>query len=111
MSRLGVVRFLADRLADRVEMLLIMRHGLERLARFNGREIRAIFGERISAITDKIIDQRQKAAGDALDALRRQYPEYATALEAMLVRQSAMRQELARYLKSVSGRAYQSRGL
>ena len=95
--RLGVVRFLADRLADRVEMLLIMRHGLERLARFNGREIRGIFGERISTIIDKIIAQRRKAAGDALDALQRQYPEYATALEAMLVRQSAMRQELARY--------------
>jgi CPA1 family monovalent cation:H+ antiporter len=96
-SRFGIVRFLADRLADRVEMLLIMRHGLERLARFNGREIHAIFGERISAITDKIIIQRRKAAGDALDALRRQYPEYTSALEAMLVRQSAMRQELARY--------------
>jgi monovalent cation:H+ antiporter, CPA1 family len=93
----GIVRLLADRLADRVEFLLIMRHCLERLAHFNDREINAIFGERISAIANKIISQRRQAAGDALDALRRQYPEYATALEAMLVRQSAMRQELARY--------------
>jgi CPA1 family monovalent cation:H+ antiporter len=93
----GIVRFLADRLADRVEFLLIMRHGLERLAHFNDREINAIFGERISSITSNIIGQRRQAAGDALDALRRQYPEYATALEGMLIRQSAMRQELARY--------------
>ena len=42
----GIVRFLADRLADRVEFLLIMRHCLERLTHFNDREITAIFGER-----------------------------------------------------------------
>src|SRR5262249_30161068 len=93
----GVVRFLADQLADRLEFLLIMRHSFERLVQFNNGEIKIIFDERISAITGKIIAQRQQAACDALDALRRQYPEYSTALEAMLVRQSAARQELARY--------------
>jgi monovalent cation:H+ antiporter, CPA1 family len=95
--RFGVVRLLADRLADRVEMLLIMRFGLERLARFNDRSIRTIFGDRISKITAKMINQRRQAAGSALDALQRQYPEYTTALEGMLIGQSAMRQELAHY--------------
>jgi CPA1 family monovalent cation:H+ antiporter len=99
----GVVHFLADQLADRVEFLLIMRHSFERLAQFNNGEIKGIFGERIGAITGKIIAQRQQAAFDALDALRRQYPEYSTALEAMLVRQSAARQELARYQNLFKG--------
>ena len=93
----GIVRFLSDRLAERVEMLLITRHVLEGLVRFNDRQIGAIFGERISAIAGKVIGQRRLAAGNALDALRRQYPEYTAALETMLVRQFAMRQEMARY--------------
>ena len=74
-----------------------MRDVLDRLVRFNDRQIRKIFGERISLITRKVIDQRRSAASSALDALRRQYPEYTTGLETLLVRQSAMRQELIRY--------------
>ena len=61
------------------------------------RQIHQIFGERVSTITRKIIDQRRSAAGGALDALRRQYPEYTTGLETLLVRRSAMREELIRY--------------
>ena len=36
-------------------------------------------------------------AGDAFDALRRQYPDYVAALEARFLRQSALRQEMGRY--------------
>jgi CPA1 family monovalent cation:H+ antiporter len=78
-------------------MLLILRDVLDRLVRFNDRQIQQIFGKRVSAITRKVIDQRRSAAGDALDALRRQYPEYTSGLETLLVRRSAMRQELIRY--------------
>jgi CPA1 family monovalent cation:H+ antiporter len=95
--RVGAIRLLSGRLAERVEMLLILRDVLARLVRFNDRQIHQIFGERVSAITRKTIDQRRSAAGGALDALRRQYPEYTTGLETLLVRRSAMRQELIRY--------------
>jgi CPA1 family monovalent cation:H+ antiporter len=95
--RFGAIRLLSDRLAERVEMLLILRDVLARLVRFNDRQIHQIFGERVSTVTRKIIDQRRSAAGGALDALRRQYPEYTTGLETLLVRRSAMRQELTRY--------------
>ena len=95
--RFGAVRLLSDRLAERVEMLLILRDVLDQLVRFNDQQIRKIFGERISAITHKIIGQRRMAAGSALDALRRQYPDYTSGLETLLVRRSAMRQELIRY--------------
>jgi len=92
-----IQRFLSDRLADRVELLLITRLLVDRLVKFNNERLGAFFGPRLIEITAEIIDQRRDDVGDALDALRRQYPDYLTALEARLLRQSALRQEVARY--------------
>jgi monovalent cation:H+ antiporter, CPA1 family len=96
-QHLGIVRFLADRLADRVELLLVTRLVVDRLAGFNSRRLGAMFGERITALTSDIIERRREDVGDALDALRRQYPDYVAALEIRFLRQSALRQELERY--------------
>jgi len=93
----GIVRFLADRLADRVELLLVMRLLVDRLRGFNSRRLVPMFGERITELTSEIIARRREAAGDALDALRRQYPDYVAALEIRFLRQSALRQETERY--------------
>jgi CPA1 family monovalent cation:H+ antiporter len=93
----GIQRVLADRLADRVELLLITRLLVDRLVKFNSERLGALFDTRLTEITAEIIDQRREEVGDALDALRRQYPDYLTALEVRLLRQSALRQELARY--------------
>jgi CPA1 family monovalent cation:H+ antiporter len=93
----GIVRFLADRLADRVELLLVMRLLVDRLLGFNTRRLIPMFGERITELTGEIIARRREAAGDALDALRRQYPDYVAALEIRFLRQSALRQETERY--------------
>ena len=93
----AIQRFLSDRLADRVELLLITRLLVDRLVKFNNERLGAFFGPRLTEITAEIIDQRREEVGDALDALRRQYPDYLTALEARLLRQSALRQEVARY--------------
>ena len=95
--RLGIVRLLADRLADRVERLLLMRFVIERLVAFNDREIALLVGPRIAAICRDIIDRRRRAITDALDALRRQYPGYVAELEVRFLRQSALRHELMRY--------------
>jgi monovalent cation:H+ antiporter, CPA1 family len=95
--RLGMVRPLADRLANRVEILLILRFAIERLRPFNGQQIQQIFGERIAAITGEILGRRRDAVTGALDALRRQFPGYAGELEARFLRQSTLRRELTRY--------------
>jgi CPA1 family monovalent cation:H+ antiporter len=95
--RLGIVRPLADSLADRVEILLIMRFVIERMIPFNNQQIRLLFGERIASVTGDILGQRREAVASALDALRRQYPDYATELEARFLRQSTLRQEMSRY--------------
>jgi Na+:H+ antiporter len=94
----GVQRFLADRLADRVELLLLGRLLLDRLVSFNDERLGSFFDERLTEITGGIIKQRRVKVGDALDALRRQYPDYAAALEIRFLRQSALRQEKGRYL-------------
>jgi CPA1 family monovalent cation:H+ antiporter len=93
----GIVRFLADRLADRVELLLVMRLLVDRLRSFNNRRLVPMFGERITELTSEMIARRREGAGDALDALRRQYPDYVAALEIRFLRQSALRQETERY--------------
>lgn len=43
----GTQRYLAERLADRVELLLMMRLLVDRLVRFNEERLAAVFGERL----------------------------------------------------------------
>ena len=70
---------------------------VDRLIDFNNERLRPIFGERISELTGEIIERRREDLGGALDALRRQYPDYVAALEVRFLRQSAVRQEIGRY--------------
>ena len=93
----GIVRFLADRLADRVELLLIMRLLVDRLRGFNSRRLVSMFGARIAELTSEIIERRRDGVADAFDSLRRQYPDYVEALEIRFLRQSALRREMERY--------------
>jgi CPA1 family monovalent cation:H+ antiporter len=95
--RFGIVRFLADRLGDRFEMLLVTRLLIQELRGAHAVRSRSIFGERVVELIDAILKVRLKRTTAALDALRRQYPQYAAALEARFLRQSAMRREMGRY--------------
>jgi CPA1 family monovalent cation:H+ antiporter len=95
--RFGIQRFLADRLADRVELLLTMRLLVERLVGFNNQRLSAVFDERLTEISGEILAQRRERTADALDALRRQYPDYVAALEMRFLRRSALRHEMGRY--------------
>ena len=94
---IGIQRFLADRLADRVELLLATRLLVDRLVSFNGERLGRVFGKRLTEITREIIEHRRNEVGDALDALRRQYPDYVSALEIRFLRQSALQHEMGRY--------------
>ena len=95
--RFRIVRFLADRLGDRFEMLLVTRLLIQELMGAHAVRSRSIFGGRVVELIDEILKLRLKRATAALDALRRQYPQYAAALEARFLRQSAMRREMGRY--------------
>src|SRR3984893_1342760 len=96
-GRVGIARLLGERLADRLEILLVTRFVVERVYRFNGQQIVTLFGERLAAITREIILRRRTMLSGALDALRRQYPDYVMELEARFLRQSVLRHELTRY--------------
>src|SRR5262245_1424548 len=74
--RLRIVRALAERLAERLEILLVMRIVLGRLVAFNKEQIGKLFGEHIALTARDILSKRQQAVEAALDLLRRQYPDY-----------------------------------
>jgi len=93
----GIVRLLANCLADRVEHLLLMHFVIERLLRFNDHHITLLFGKRIGSVCREIVERRRQAVAGAFDALRRQYPGYIAELEARFLRQSALRHEMTRY--------------
>ena len=95
--RFGISHFLADRLGDRYEILLATRLMIQDLAGGPAKRSRSIFAERIAALIDGILKARLDQTTSALDALRRQYPDYAAALEARFLRQSALRREMGRY--------------
>ncbi len=95
--RFGIVWPLADRLAERLEILLVTRFTIERLLRFNDQQIARLFGQPIASATRAIVAQRQQALEGALDALRRQYPDYLAELEVRFLRQSTLHREIARY--------------
>src|SRR5579864_3605268 len=93
----GTERLLAARLADRFEMLLTTRFAIERLLHFSDGRLRRMFGDRIADLLHQMLVLRLDGVATALDALRRQYPDYAATLETALLRQSALREEETRY--------------
>jgi CPA1 family monovalent cation:H+ antiporter len=95
--RFGVRRFLADRLGDRFETLLVTRLLIQDLARGGALRSRSIFGERVGKLIDAMLEARLERTKSALDAFRRQYQDYAAALEARFLRQAALRRERGRY--------------
>ena len=59
--RAGVVRFLADRLGDRFEMLLLTRLLIQELAGPHAARSRSIFGERVVELIDAILKRAPQA--------------------------------------------------
>jgi monovalent cation:H+ antiporter, CPA1 family len=88
---------LANRLADRFELLLVVRMVLEEMDRFRIRKMTRTLGHRVTELLGDILAQRTEATGKALEALRLQYPAYAEALQRRFLLRSALRLEEAEY--------------
>jgi monovalent cation:H+ antiporter, CPA1 family len=95
--RFGVRRFLAERLGERFETLLLTRLLIQELSGDAATQLRSFFSDRVAGLVDAILAARLEKTTSGLDALRRQYQDYAAALEARFLRQSALRQEMGRY--------------
>ena len=65
--------------------------------RGQGQAARSIFERGVSALIDRILEGRLSQTQSALGTLRRQYVDYAAALEARFLRQSGLRSEIGRY--------------
>ena len=79
-------------------MLLVTRLLIQELMAAHAVRSRSIFGERVVELIDSILKVRLKRTTAAL--LTRcavNYPQYAAALEARFLRQSALRREMGRY--------------
>lgn len=95
--RLKYDGWLARRLADRYEMLLLSRIVLDELIAFVPQKIAPLLGERVAEILEDILVQRRDATVVAFDALRLQYPDYADKLEQRFLKRTALRLEETTY--------------
>ncbi|MCA1243983.1 cation:proton antiporter [Stappia stellulata] len=91
--RLKYEGWLARLLADRYEMLLLSRIGLDELMAFNRDKISALLGARVAEILNEILANRHEATTTALEALRLQYPDYADSLDQRFLQKAALRME------------------
>jgi monovalent cation:H+ antiporter, CPA1 family len=96
-SRFRIIGPLAERLSERLEILLVMRIALGRLAAFNSLQIAKLFGKQIAATTYDAVSRRRQAVENALNTLRQQYPDYLTELEVRFLTQSTLHHEMNRY--------------
>ncbi|WP_075214476.1 cation:proton antiporter [Mongoliimonas terrestris] len=76
-----IQRWLARRLEDRFELLLMTRIILDALDPFVDREVVPVFGAETGEALRAVLKARKTAVLGALEALRLQYPDYADALE------------------------------
>lgn len=94
---LGIDALLARKMARRFEMVQALGHILSELLRINESRIKPLFGERIAALTGRMLDVRMTAVSDDAEAIRLQYPLFAEAVAERFVWQFALQQELDRY--------------
>lgn len=95
--RLGLTGPLAEALSGRFESLLVGQMVLNDLQVFNGRRLRPLLGADTGATLDAILAARVAATGQALEALRLQYPEYFAALQRRYLGRVALRLEEESY--------------
>jgi CPA1 family monovalent cation:H+ antiporter len=95
--RFQINRFLAQRLASRFETLRTMRLVILELKESGLHDLEDITGPEILAQLTQMLDEREKGIGMALEAIRKQYPEYTDALDRSFLERCAIRQERESY--------------
>nr|WP_255581823.1 sodium:proton antiporter [Cupriavidus sp. AU9028] len=83
--RLGIDRPLARALADRFELMIVRQTVLQRLREYNRTMLTPVFGPRMAALLDGVLEDRYRAAGAALQEMRAQFGSYTIALEKRLL--------------------------
>jgi len=95
--RFGIDGPLAQKLADRFELLLATRAVVHRLTRFNHDQIGPLFGDAPRTALAHLLTTRRNDIERAISALKLQYPSYARQLETHFLGRAAARAEDERY--------------
>jgi CPA1 family monovalent cation:H+ antiporter len=95
--RFGIDGPMVDRLADRFERLLVSRIVLEELAPYVDDTLAGLVAQPVTARLRELVARRQDMTSAALEAMRAQYPEYATLLEQRFLKRLALRREDLEY--------------
>jgi len=95
--RFGIDGPLAQKLADRYELLLATRAVVHRLTRFNHDQIGPLFGDAPRTALTHLLTARRNDLERAISALKLQYPTYARQLETNFLGRAAARAEDERY--------------
>ena len=95
--RISYSGFLAEKLADRFETILITQTVLRELIDYNEERIGELLGDSVSDSLARILDRRLKRTSEQLDAMKLQYPEYASTLQTRLLERVALRLEDGSY--------------
>jgi monovalent cation:H+ antiporter, CPA1 family len=96
-SRFGVNGPLAKRLTMRFEALVTMQIVLTRLLAFADGALAAVLGEDLSHELSGVLLARREETLRGLDALRRQYPEFAHIMQGQYIGRAALRLEESEY--------------
>lgn len=95
--RFGVDGPLARRLTMRFEMLVSMQIVLTRLASFTETTLVPVLGDDVTHELSGVLLSRREEVVRGLDALRRQYPEFAQIMQAQYIGRAALRLEETEY--------------
>lgn len=85
---------LARVLADRFELLIVRQAVLQRLRQYNRAMLSPVFGPRMSALLDSVLEDRHRAAGEALEEMRSRFGDYTALLEQRMLMLFALRRGL-----------------
>ncbi len=96
-ARLRIGHFLERRLADRFENTTITRIVLSRQLEFTDGKLLPLMGRAVCLRLKDVLVERLHTVNNALDALRRQFPDYAERLQTRFLRQAALRLEEREY--------------
>lgn len=88
---------LANKLADRFEMLLVTRMVIDQLLGYLDAKLAPLLEATVGDQLRDVLATRRKSCVELLSALRLQYPDYARTLEERFLRQAALRLEESEY--------------
>ena len=88
---------LMNAMAERFEMLLLMRLVAVSLTGFLRRRMEPVLGRRVTEIVADVAERRRELMEGAMETLRLQYPGYAEALELRVVQQIGLKFEAEEY--------------